>query len=200
MHDESMLSKLCRTFLVFEAGHSVRWKQDIPCVRSKTLRVFEAGHCLCQDMLRVRSKNIPCVRSKTLRVFEARHSVCSKQDISCVRRKTFLVFEAGHSVCCEHEISCVPITNNAHATFWWIQPIVPGFGRIVIRFAQILGRSAEFAKKWRAKFSNFEQLKNREDSSDFDNFLTKTIASTWSKFSNIFARLKKTLRRWNNLI
>ena len=26
-------------------------------------------------------------------------------------------------------------TKNTHATFWWIQPIVPGFDRIVIRFA-----------------------------------------------------------------
>ena len=84
MHEESMLAKRCRTFLVFEAGHSV----------------------------------------------------CSKQDIPCVRSKTFLVFEAGHSLCCEEDISCVPITNNAHANFSWIQPIVPGFGRIVIRFAQ----------------------------------------------------------------
>ena len=97
-------------------------------------------------------QDIPCVRSKTFPVFEAGHSLCSKQDIPCVRNRTFLVFEAGHSLCCEQKISCVPITNNAHAIFWWIQPIVPGFGRIVIRFAQILGRSAELAKKWRANF------------------------------------------------
>ena len=40
----------------------------------------------------------------------------------------------------------------APATFWWIQPIVPGFVRIIIRFAWILGRSAEFAQKWLVNF------------------------------------------------
>ena len=69
------------------------------------------------------------------------------------------------------------------ATFWRIQPIVPGFGRILIRFAQIPGRSAEFAQKWRVDFSNFKRLKNREDSSDLDDFWTKSIAPTRSIFS-----------------
>ena len=142
----------------------------------------------------VPKQNISCVRSKTFRVFEAEHSLCSKQNIPRVRSRTFLVIEAGHSLCCEHEISCVPITNNAHVILRWIQPIVPGFGWIVIRFAQILGGSAEFAKKWRAKFSNFERLKNREDSSDFDIFLTKTIARhNLSSFFNIFA---SSISRW----
>ena len=68
------------------------------------------------------------------------------------------------------------------ATFWRIQPIVPGFGRILIRIAQIPGRSAEFAQKWRVDFSNFKWLKNREDGSDFDDSWTKTIAATRSSF------------------
>ena len=112
---------------------------------------------------------------------EAGRSLCSKQDVPCAPNRTFLVFEAGHSLCCEQEISCVPITNIAHATCWWIRSVVPWFWRIVIRFAQILGGSAEFAKKWHAKFSNSERLKNREGSSEFFNFLTKTIASVRSR-------------------
>ena len=141
--------------------------------------MFEEGHSLCSK------DDIVCVRRRTFLEFEEGHSLCLKKDIPCVRSKTFLVLKAGHSLCCEQEISCVPITNNAHATFWWIQPIVPGFGRIVIRFAQILGGSAEFAKTWRAKFSNFERLKNREDSSDFNDFWTKSIASPRSRFRKI---------------
>ena len=77
------------------------------------------------------------------------------------------------------------------ATFWRIQPIVLGFVRILIRFAQIPGRSPEFAQKWRVDFSNFKRLKNREDGSDFDVSWTKTIAATRSSFWKIFAPSKK---------
>ena len=41
------------------------------------------------------------------------------------------------------------------------------------------------------EFSNFERLKNREDSSEFDDFLTKSIATTQTFFSKIFAPRKK---------
>ena len=47
------------------------------------------------------------------------------------------MFHAGHSLCCKQDICCVPITNNAHATFGLIQPIVPGLDRIILRFAPI---------------------------------------------------------------
>ena len=40
---------------------------------------------------------------------------------------------------------------------------------------------------------NFERLKNCEDSSDFDDFLTKSIASPRSNFSKIFAPPKNFL-------
>ena len=68
------------------------------------------------------------------------------------------------------------------ATFWRIQPSVPGFGRMLIRFAQIPGRLPQFAQKWRVDFSNFKRLKNREDGPDFDDSWTKTIAATRSSF------------------
>ena len=74
------------------------------------------------------------------------------------------------------------------ATFWRIQPIVPGFGRIPIRFAQILGRSAEFAQKWRVDLSNFKRLKNREDGSDFDDSWTKTMRRPDLVFENFSRR------------
>ena len=135
------------------------------------------GHFLCAK------QDVPCVRSRTFLMFEARHSVYSEQDMSCLRSKTFLVFDARHSLCCERDIPCVPITKNALATFWWIRPIILGFGRIIIRFDQIPGRSAKVTKKWHAKFSNFKRLKNREDGSDFHDFLTKTIAATPIFFS-----------------
>ena len=79
----------------------------------------------------------------------------------------------------------VSVVVNTYLDF--SQPVVPGFGRIVIKFAQIPGQSAEFTKKWHAKFSNFERLKNREDSSDFDDSWTKSIATTQTFFSKIFA-------------
>ena len=37
------------------------------------------------------------------------------------------------------------------------------------------------------EFSNFKRLKNREDSSDFDDFCRKTIAAAQTFFSKIFA-------------
>ena len=60
---------------------------------------------------------------------------------------------------------------------------------------------AEFAKKWHMIFSriccrdfadqqNFERLRNREDSSNFDDFWTVLIAMTRSIFSEIFAASK----------
>ena len=101
--------------------------------------------------------------------------------------------------------------KNPHATFGRIQTIVPGFVRIVIRFAQILGRSAEFAKKWHVDFSrvfgrdfseqqNFERLKNREDSSDFDDFWTDLIAMTRSIISKNFATHHHRTRRKQNML
>ena len=82
-----------------------------------------------------------------------------------------------------HHINITPPSQEQNfeislATFWRIQPIVPGFGRILIRFAQIPGRSPEFAQKWRVDFSNFKRLKNREDGSDFDDSWTVFIASS----------------------
>ena len=41
---------------------------------------------------------------------------------------------------------------------------------------------------------NFEVLKNREDSSDFDDFWTKTSATTRSFFSKLFTSSKKNSR------
>ena len=134
-------------------------------------------------------EDISCVPGRTVPVFQARYSVCSTQDIPCVPRKTFLVFQPRHSLRCKHDISCAPMTNTAHAIFWRIRPIVPGFDRIVIRFGQILGRSAEFAKKWHAKLSNFKQLKNCEDGSDFDDSWTASLASP-----NFFSRLPRRRR------
>ena len=81
-------------------------------------------------------------------------------------------------VCSKQDISCVPITNNTHATFLRIRLLVPRFVGIIFRFAPILGRSAEFAKKWHVNFQNFERLKNQEDGSDFDDSWTKSLATT----------------------
>ena len=85
----------------------------------------------------------------------------------------------------------------SYATFGRIQPIVPGFVRILIRLARILGRSAEFAKKWPVHFQISNGLKNCEDSSDFDDSWTKSIETTQT-FSEIFATAKKLLRPQKN--
>ena len=157
----------------------------IPCVRRKTFLVFEETHSLCSK------KHIPCVPTRTFLVLQRNHLLCSKQNICCVLKKTFPVFQARHLLCSKENNSCAPqktspvfrSPKNAHATFRRIRPIVPRFVGIIIRFAQILGRSAEFAKKWHAKFVNFERLKNREDGSDFDDSWTVFVASSRSKFS-----------------
>ena len=44
-------------------------------------------------------------------------------------------------------------------------------------------------------FKIFKRPKNREDNSDFDDFLTESIAATQTFFSEIFARPKKFSRR-----
>ena len=88
--------------------------------------VFQAGDSLCFN------QDIPCAPGRTLPVFQARHSMCSKQDNPCVPNKISLVLQASHLQCSKHDISCAPITKNAHATLWRIRPIVPGFVRIRI--------------------------------------------------------------------
>ena len=186
---------------MFEARHSVRSKQDIPGVRSKTFRVFEAKHFLCS------TEDISCVRSKTFRVFEARHCVCSKQDIPCVRSKTFLVFERKHSLCSKQDIPCVANTDfvsskHQQCTCHFLvnstnRPRIWGNRNQIRPNPGTIGR---IRQKMACKISNFEWLKNREDSSDFDDFLTKMIASTRSIFSKIFARPKNFSRRRKNSI
>ena len=94
--------------------------------------------------------------------------------------------------------------ENTLATFGRIQPIVPGFVRIIIRFAYILGRLAELAQKWHVNFQNLKRLKHREDGSDFDDFWMESIASAQTFFCKIFPRTKKNRgdekisRRTNN--
>ena len=56
------------------------------------------------------------------------------------------------------------------------------------------GTIGRIRQKMACKIVNFERLKNREDNSDFDDFLTKTIASTRSSFFEIFA--SKKFSRW----
>ena len=50
------------------------------------------------------------------------------------------------------------------------------------------------AKSGARIFQNFKRLKNREDGSDFDDLLTKTIASLRTEFSK-FSRRRKIFRR-----
>ena len=106
-------------------------------------------------------QDVPCVPSRTFRVFQAGHSLRSKQDISCVPSKAFPVFQTRHFLCSTQYISCAPRKS------------FPVFHA---------GQSLCSKRKW---------LKNREDGSDFDNFLTKSIATTRSSFSKIFASKKK---------
>ena len=46
-------------------------------------------------------------------------------------------------------------------------------------------------QKVASAFSNFKRLKNREDSSDFNDFLTKSITAARSNSSQCFSRSKK---------
>ena len=143
------------------------------CLKKKFF-VFEAGHSLCPK------QDIPRVRSTTILVFEAEHSLCSEQDSPCVRSRTYRVFQS----------------RKMHL------PLFGEFGQSsqdlcesYIRFARIPGRSAKFAQKWRVDFPNFKRLKNHEDNSDLDDFWTKSIAPTQSKFQKIFAPSKNFSRR-----
>ena len=132
-------------------------------------------------------QDIPCVRSKTFRVFEAGHSLCSKQDIPCVRNRTFLVLRTRDFLCSNHQqCTCHFLVNSANRPRIWANrnQIRPNPGTI-----------DRIRQKVACEFSNFERLKNREDSSDFDDFWTKTIAATRSFFSKIFTSSKK-ISRW----
>ena len=135
--------------------------------------MFQAGHSLCSK------HEFPCVRSKTFLVFEAGHSLCSKRDILCVRSRTLLVLRTRDFVCSNHQqCTCHFLVNSTNRPRIWanrnqIRPNPGTIGRI--------------RQKMACEFSNFERLKNREDSSDFDDFWTKSIASTRSCFPKIFA-------------
>ena len=165
---------------------SARLKQNILCVRSTTRLVFETENSLC------RKQNIPCVPDRTFLVLHAEHSLCSKQNIPCVRSRTFLALRARDSVCSnQHHCTCHFLVNSTNrprisANRNQIRPNPGTIGRI--------------RQKMACKISNFERLKNREDTSDFDDFLMKTIASTRSIFSKIFARPKNFSRRRKNSI
>ena len=95
-------------------------------------------------------------------MYEARQSVCSKHDIPRVRSRTFLVFEARHSLCSKQDIPCV-----RSKTF-----LVFEAGHSLCSKQDISG----------VRSTNFNGLNNREDSSDFDDLLTKSIASARSSF------------------
>ena len=71
---------------------------------------------------------------------------------------------------------------------------------------QILGQTAEFAKKWRVfsaiylvesfdEQQNFEQLENGEVGSGFDDFLMKSIAATQTFFFKHFRAAEKSFAR-----
>ena len=53
-------------------------------------------------------------------------------------------------------------------------------------------------QKVAGEFSNFERLKNREDSSEFDDFLTKSIVTTQTCFSKTFTPVKQNSRPQKN--
>ena len=61
------------------------------------------------------------------------------------------------------------------------------------------GTIGRIRQKVAGEFSNFERLKNHEDSSEFDDFLTKSIATTQTFFSKIFAPAKQNSRPRKNL-
>ena len=115
-------------------------------------------------------------------MFEAGHSLCSRQHIPCVRSRTFLVLRTREFVCSSHQqCSCHFLVNSTYRP------------RILANRNQIRPNSGTIGRirqKMTCKISNFERLKNREDSSDFDDFLTKMIASTRSIFWKTFARPK----------
>ena len=94
--------------------------------------MFQARHCAC-------------VPGTTFLVFQAGHSFCSKQDIPCVRSRTFLMTETGHSSCSKHKHHLPLFGEFCRSS--------QDLGESPAIFAQILGRSAKFTKKWRVDFS-----------------------------------------------
>ena len=74
----------------------------------------------------------------------------------------------------------------------------PGESSICKGFDINLGTIGWIRPKVASEFSNFERLKNREDSSDFDDFWTESIATTQTFFSKIFAPPKFSRRRKNS--
>ena len=155
-------------------------KQDIPCVRSRTFLVFQAERPLCSK------QNILCVRSRTFLAFEAGHSLWSKQNIlPYVRGRTFLVFQAIHFLCSNenHE-------KSFQLQTYWSYPLksVIFRARFFKAHDAMVSSDVAFSGSASAPYRDvqsckiFKRPKNREDSSDFDDFLTKLIASARSKF------------------
>ena len=58
----------------------------------RTFPVFQAGHSLCSK------QDIPCVPSRTFLVFQAGHSVCSKQYIACVPYHHIIISSYHHTI------------------------------------------------------------------------------------------------------
>ena len=202
----SMLFRRRRTFVVFEEGHSLCSKKDTPCVRGRTALVFDERNSLCsrKDILCVRSRtfrvfqagsslcskqNIPCDRSRTFLVFEAGHSLCSKQDIPCVPSRTSPAFQAGHYVWSKQE-EMFQLEKSFQLQTYRSYPLkfvifrarfFKAHDAMVSSDVVFLGsvfQAGHFlcSKQDIPCVPSRTRLKNREDGSDFDDFLTKTIA------------------------
>ena len=182
---------------MFEEGHSVCSKQNIPCVPSRKFLVFETKHSLWSK------QDIPCVRSRTFLLFQAGHSLCSKQDIPYVPGRTFLVFEAIHFLCSSenHE-------KSFQLQTYWSYPLKFVIFRArffkahdamvssdVVFLGSMLSQARHFlrSKQDIPCVPTRKRLKNREDGSDFHDFLTKSIASPRTFFWK-FSRRRKIFR------
>ena len=86
------------------------------------------------------------------------------------------MFQTGHLVCSKQDISCVPRRTSQDIS------CVPGRTSPVFQAGHFLCSK----QKWN---------KNREDSSDFNDFLKESIASTKTLFSKKFARPKKISKK-----
>ena len=192
---------------VFHAKHFLWSRQSISCVPGETFPLFQTKLFLCS------THDSSCVPRKAFPVFQAGHFLCSKQRNSCVPRKTFPVFHARHFLCSTQDASCIPsrtfpvfqpghVLSSTHEKMfqlqtYWSYPLKfvifrAGFFEAhdamvssdVVFLGSVLAphRDVRFCK-------TFKRPKNREDSSDFDDFLTKSIATTQFCFSKI-------LRRW----
>ena len=130
-------------------------------------------------------------------MFEAGRSLFSKQDISCVPSRTLCVVQAGGNVLARKTVLAPNISILPLKIRHFSSSIFKAHDAMVSSDVVFLGSMLSPARHFLCSNQDIPcvpsrtRLKNREDGSDFHDFLTKSITSPRTFFLQIFAAPKK---------